>query len=674
MNRKIQSALVVMFLITSVFAAVPFASLSDADGQSTSGTPHGIILDVNADDLGSLIDPMLKDAVQEALAEIEDDATWTVANAKLNPDVYAALGMNVIESDNEATLSVLAVADALVDFEANGVAESKNKKNFSIDAKLEMEVSADIDLHLIKIDAGWVLDGASGKFGAVLDPSLDIMIPLDKDMDDFEDIFGDLDDLDDFSFDIDDDNIFDLDDIEPVELVVREFNLDGEPLILSGNFSATWLSDDDEPESELVTAISMMNNIASFVKSMDAEMFDDESYVMLSNMPGFLSTVTDDVIDDSEEMFGEILVPSTMTVSDFVNDSFESMYAGLNTPETMMYLAMVQEFVDIKENFVLSSSEYNGIQDRVDSVIKKGSQDFAETKHTVTFVNVNGTVATTQTVEHGKSIKIDDKVSSLMNSNNEGEVFYGWIRADSAATLDPANPVKYVAGSEFVSLDCVIGDVTVMPVYGIEIENFDKMSSASYSDISVLITDLIKGETEFSIENVKDAKNLKFFIEFDKDDDVPVNKLGWQFSGSAGSTVSTVNTNVNVEMIGSSDEKGIKINFEHSGLLPTGTSVVLQLDKEKYAAGTAFDLYHIEPNGDKKLVAAGVMVDKDGDIEFQISECSSYVLEKNSTVSGYAALSGGSSDGSNTMFYVGVGVGVAVVVIAAAAFFFIRRN
>lgn len=674
MNRKIQSALVVMFLITSVFAAVPFASLSDADGQSTSGTPHGIILDVNADDLGSLIDPMLKDAVQEALAEIEDDATWTVTNAKFNPDVYAALGMNVIESENEATLSVLAVADALVYFEANGVAESKNKKNFSIDAKLEMEVSADIDLHLIKIDAGWVLDGASGKFGAVLDPSLDIMIPVDKDMDDFEDIFGDLDDLDDFSFDIDDDNIFDLDDIEPVELVVREFNLDGEPLILSGNFSATWLSDDDEPESELVTAISMMNNIASFVKSMDAEMFDDESYVMLSNMPGFLSTVTDDVIDDSEEMFGEILVPSAVTVSDFVNDAFESMYAGLNTPETMMYLAMVQEFVDIKENFVLSSSEYNGIQDRVDSVIKKGSQDFAETKHTVTFVNVNGTVATTQTVEHGKSIKIDDKVSSLMNSNNEGEVFYGWVRAGSVATLDPANPVKYVAGSEFVSLDCVIGDVTVMPVYGIEIENFDKMSSASYSDISVLITDLIKGETEFSIENVKDAKNLKFFVEFDKDDDVPVNKLGWQFSGSAGSTVSTVNTNVNVEMIGSSDEKGIKINFEHSGLLPTGTSVVLQLDKEKYAAGTAFDLYHIEPNGDKKLVAAGVMVDKDGDIEFQISECSSYVLEKNSTVSGYAALSGGSSDGSNTMFYVGFGVGFAVVVIAAAAFFFIRRN
>lgn len=674
MNRKIQSALVVMFLITSVFAAVPFASLSDADGQSTSGTPHGIILDVNADDLGSLIDPMLKDAVQEALAEIEDDATWTVTNAKFNPDVYAALGMNVIESEDEATLSVLAVADALVDFEANGVAESKNKKNFSIDAKLEMEVSADIDLHLIKIDAGWVLDGASGKFGAVLDPSLDIMIPVDKDMDDFEDIFGDLDDLDDFSFDIDDDNIFDLDDIEPVELVVREFNLDGEPLILSGNFSATWLSDDDEPESELVTAISMMNNIASFVKSMDAEMFDDESYVMLSNMPGFLSTVTDDVIDDSEEMFGEILVPSAVTVSDFVNDAFESMYAGLNTPETMMYLAMVQEFVDIKENFVLSSSEYNGIQDRVDSVIKKGSQDFAETKHTVTFVNVNGTVATTQTVEHGKSIKIDDKVSSLMNSNNEGEVFYGWVRAGSVATLDPANPVKYVAGSEFVSLDCVIGDVTVMPVYGIEIENFDKMSSASYSDISVLITDLIKGETEFSIENVKDAKNLKFFVEFDKDDDVPVNKLGWQFSGSAGSTVSTVNTNVNVEMIGSSDEKGIKINFEHSGLLPTGTSVVLQLDKEKYAAGTAFDLYHIEPNGDKKLVAAGVMVDKDGDIEFQISECSSYVLEKNSTVSGYAALSGGSSDGSNTMFYVGFGVGFAVVVIAAAAFFFIRRN
>ncbi|MBQ2763034.1 MAG: hypothetical protein IJF47_04910 [Candidatus Methanomethylophilaceae archaeon] len=674
MNRKIQSALVVMFLITSVFAAVPFASLSDADGQSTSGTPHGIILDVNADDLGSLIDPMLKDAVQEALAEIEDDATWTVTNAKFNPDVYAALGMNVIESENEATLSVLAVADALVDFEANGVAESKNKKNFSIDAKLEMEVSADIDLHLIKIDAGWVLDGASGKFGAVLDPSLDIMIPVDKDMDDFEDIFGDLDDLGDFSFDIDDDNIFDLDDIEPVELVVREFNLDGEPLILSGNFSATWLSDDDEPESELVTAISMMNNIASFVKSMDAEMFDDESYVMLSNMPGFLSTVTDDVIDDSEEMFGEILVPSAVTVSDFVNDAFESMYAGLNTPETMMYLAMVQEFVDIKENFVLSSSEYNGIQDRVDSVIKKGSQDFAETKHTVTFVNVNGTVATTQTVEHGKSIKIDDKVSSLMNSNNEGEVFYGWIRADSVATLDPANPVKYVAGSEFVSLDCVIGDVTVMPVYGIEIENFDKMSSASYSDISVLITDLIKGETEFSIENVKDAKNLKFFVEFEKDDDVPVNKLGWQFSGSAGSTVSTVNTNVNVEMIGSSDEKGIKINFEHSGLLPTGTSVVLQLDKEKYAAGTAFDLYHIEPNGDKKLVAAGVMVDKDGDIEFQISECSSYVLEKNSTVSGYAALSSGSSDGSNTMFYIGFGVGFAVVVIAAAAFFFIRRN
>ena len=674
MNRKIQSALVVMFLITSVFAAVPFASLSDADGQSTSGTPHGIILDVNADDLGSLIDPMLKDAVQEALAEIEDDATWTVTNAKFNPDVYAALGMNVIESEDEATLSVLAVADALVDFEANGVAESKNKKNFSIDAKLEMEVSADIDLHLIKIDAGWILDGASGKFGAVLDPSLDIMIPVDKDMDDFEDIFGDLDDLDDFSFDIDDDNIFDLDDIEPVELVVREFNLDGEPLILSGNFSATWLSDDDEPESELVTAISMMNNIASFVKSMDAEMFDDESYVMLSNMPGFLSTVTDDVIDDSEEMFGEILVPSAVTVSDFVNDAFESMYAGLNTPETMMYLAMVQEFVDIKENFVLSSSEYNGIQDRVDSVIKKGSQDFAETKHTVTFVNVNGTVATTQTVEHGKSIKIDDKVSSLMNSNNEGEVFYGWVRAGSVATLDPANPVKYVAGSEFVSLDCVIGDVTVMPVYGIEIENFDKMSSASYSDISVLITDLIKGETEFSIENVKDAKNLKFFVEFDKDDDVPVNKLGWQFSGSAGSTVSTVNTNVNVEMIGSSDEKGIKINFEHSGLLPTGTSVVLQLDKEKYAAGTAFDLYHIEPNGDKKLVAAGVMVDKDGDIEFQISECSSYVLEKNSTVSGYAALSGGSSDGSNTMFYVGFGVGFAVVVIAAAAFFFIRRN
>ena len=67
------------------------------------------------------------------------------------------------------------------------------------------------------------------------------------------------------------------------------------------------------------------------------------------------------------------------------------------------------------------------------------------------------------------------------------------------------------------------------------------------------------------------------------------------------------------------------LNFSHSGVLP-GTATISYNVSDKYAAGTKLYVAHFKESTNTLETPQEVVVDADGYIEFDITECSSYVL------------------------------------------------
>lgn len=623
------------------------------------------MLDLDSSDLNHFIsNDDLKSYVEETLSGIEDDAVWEAKTAKFTPDVYLGLALKVVsETDTEAVISGIVAGDVSINFSASGTAESANKENFSISGKLDAELAVDLTINMIKKDSVWVLDNVKGEYGIYADGLIDLSVPVSDHFD--------IDDLGDAELFDDDEGLGDLFDSK-IQLEVQKVKIDADPLVVYGHlFASMAVSDEDDGELELVVSVTAMNNIAKVIKSSGLKAYmDGDDYAELISIPGYITGVLDD--DYAEDVTEEEvpLPPFGNSLVDGFDDLFESLYDSIlsllgPSPEVTQYLNMFE----ITEDFILSENTYKAVKDKANGTFDYAAGKFAGQKHTVTFIDPETMKASTsQSVEHGKSISETDEVKKLMNPGN-GQVFFGWRTVVNEYDGDDWDDYENY-DEIYVSLDSVLGDVSVMPVYAVEIKNFDALIDEYYD--GVIITDTVDGDDDFDVEILRNLENLRFSVNFTNSDNVGVKEIEWQFKCLDSPYDGKVNTKVDVKSAG--DKGDFILDFQHSGALPEGTYVNFYVDTAKYPVGTAFDMYHVEENGSLRMTQTGLIVGEGGLVQAPIASCSSYVFEKNTVVSEYVELEGSKSSDSGSNIFIYVGIGVIAVAIIAAAVFFIRRN
>lgn len=145
-----------------------------------------------------------------------------------------------------------------------------------------------------------------------------------------------------------------------------------------------------------------------------------------------------------------------------------------------------------------------------------------------------------------------------------------------------------------------------------------------------------------TFEEAKKSNQNIILTETNDDGDII---YGWSFSSDK---ITDSNIDVNTEITFTEEAptdlqvslnpytKDLKnvnfLNFSHSGLLP-GTATIYYNVSGKYTAGTKLYIAHFNESTKTLETPVEVTVDEDGYIEFDITECSSYVLytEKTST-------------------------------------------
>lgn len=144
-----------------------------------------------------------------------------------------------------------------------------------------------------------------------------------------------------------------------------------------------------------------------------------------------------------------------------------------------------------------------------------------------------------------------------------------------------------------------------------------------------------EGLTSDVIEDAKNSNQNLVLVKLDENEEIV---YGWEFdSNSITDTTIDVNTNITFteaapEEVKTDLEKLVTtykdvnyLNFEHNGKLP-GTANIIYYVGDKYAAGTELYVAHYNETSKELEEAMTVTVDEGGYIEFDITECSSYVL------------------------------------------------
>jgi len=311
------------------------------------------------------------------------------------------------------------------------------------------------------------------------------------------------------------------------------------------------------------------------------------------------------------------------------------------------------EFLFGDSGLKLSSSEENKLANATTGAINSVIDEFKDMEFDVTFYDENGEVKYTEEgTKWGQPVKKTTDVLALEDAGTDKK-FLGWYVKD---TLIPANLTK------------VYGDLEVYPLYATvylptEIEN--AINEASSGD--ELWVELSEGAFSTALIG---SKEIIVNVSVPGATNAPVKSVVWSFSSAGGE--------IPIGFTSSMEKESIKIDFTHSGALPSGTTVTVDVS-EKFKNGDIIDVYHIKDNNSKEAIE-GYYIVQDGKVIIEIAECSSYLLEVNNgltTIEPSVVPSDTPDDkddgGINFILIGGIAVGI-VAVIGLGAFFFLRRQ
>ena len=163
----------------------------------------------------------------------------------------------------------------------------------------------------------------------------------------------------------------------------------------------------------------------------------------------------------------------------------------------------------------------------------------------------------------------------------------------------------------------------------------------------------------------------------------PVKSVLWTFSNGLSDDPLTEDINeasVKIGFTSTMKNNAVKIDFKHNGVLPGGTTVIIDVG-DKFANGTVINVFHLDENNEKDELITGYFVVQDGQVAVPLEHCSAYLLEVNNGLTNIVPVvtpddvpdEPDDDGGINFLLIGGIGVGV-VAVIGLGAFFFLRRQ
>lgn len=326
------------------------------------------------------------------------------------------------------------------------------------------------------------------------------------------------------------------------------------------------------------------------------------------------------------------------------------------------------------DGLALSSADANTIRDRAKSAMDSATDSFNSQEHKVTvlgyaspgYYEVKGEL----TIKTGGAIPNSGVVSDVIQNPPAGKKFVGW----NVAVITNQNENGITVEGRSLEIDRVYSDMVIYPEYAEVIDSIDQVapnSGGSYVvEVSSSILDLSTISGTHIVLDLTDVETAGL-----------VDGVSWSFNDVPTGTTNKVNTKVSVSaptetvsqvLAGKNMDGAIMLNFEHSGDVPVGTYVIVNVGN-RYDAGTAFEVYHIDDTNAVSMTSSAVTVDASGNVKIPIEHCSSYVLVQGSIIDDVPVGNGsGPGDGGNWLLYGGIAIGV--IVLLGVVIFLIKRR
>ena len=461
---------------------------------------------------------------------------------------------------------------------------------------------------------------------------------------------------------------------------------------------------------------TFMNNIGSFVNDVSGIMGGAESTSAYNDIPAFASgPLPMDLEAVPAEQFGIVgnlldlssddlsyLIAAYMLASGSTTPSEPGTDVGMSydfptilqkakdyfltqaTEEEKAILDAIKSGVTAllgNDGLALSSADANTIRDRAKSAMDSATDSFNSQEHKVTvlgyaspgYYEVKGEVS----IKTGGAIPNSGVVSDVIQNPPAGKKFVGWKVATDTSEV----PEGIIVVDEMsLDIDRIYSDLVIFPEYADVVDSMDQIIPNSNRTYVVQVpsgdlteSDFVKFATSHVVLDLTDVETAGL-----------VNGVSWSFdifdSTDYGSVVS-MSTKVSVSaptetvsqaLAGKSMDGAIMLNFEHSGAVPDGTYVIVNVG-DRYDVGTAFEVYHIDDTNAVSMTSSAVTVDASGNVKIPIEHCSSYVLVQDSVIDDVPVGNGsGPGDGGNWLLYGGIAIGV--IVLLGVVIFLIKRR
>ena len=299
-----------------------------------------------------------------------------------------------------------------------------------------------------------------------------------------------------------------------------------------------------------------------------------------------------------------------------------------------------------------------------------------------------GTITVAQTLNRGSinnaTLKITNGTINSLYAGGESpestpdDIVNGGFKENIVVDITGGNIAKFLPGSDFDQditpnrsnvvvfyKSANIGNAAdIISLFGTSAKEYITENNVDFV-YNEVINDVELNDSLFSA--LKDTGNV-YTVVVDKGETA----YSWVFDGSSITNKDiSVNTEITFtneapEAIKTEIESQIKglenvsyLNFSHNGLLP-GKATIVYYVGDKYSDGTKLYVSHFNEET-KKLEKTQEVTVEDGNIVFDITECSSYVLATNNIVNTEnETISSNPKTGDNIILYIVLGIiGVA---------------
>ena len=667
--NKLLSAMIIAVMVASV-CAVPFAAAEEPAAEDKSvlkeGDSYGLWINISKADIYRIANEAIgtdlikiDDNYVKGLIESEIEKTGKeVENFSLTFDFNAKAGIAasiITVTDEVNTYRATGIVDATLIL--NGSYETVAKKYIDVPPEIDDENILDyIDEHKDLIEENKILN-VSGNASINLGIAIDASISVDNKTGILKSIDGKIGlyvemKSESSRYDSCEGVDFKVDDKEEMYgnmyIEAKSFEKDNVTMIQSngiksgfGDMDDMFFEVDEMEDIETPLSAGVVEGTLSSIKSITE--IDKE---MLGIVAG--------IINKNDDILAKL--------PDDIKNKEGKLDVDLIPEEYLLAINKVFGFIFGDDGLALTDKEVSDIRQSASDVLNIGMSKISSKEFTVEFypdlLSVDDpTKVVKKTVKFGNPVEMTDDVRSFMNAP-EGKVFIGWY---ACVSEDGKLTFKFEGPDAIGMVTC---DMKLVPVFA------DK--KMSIKDIYDALDDQNEDEIFASLGNDDefDATKLegKDNVHIEISNDSTVGSVMWNFKGNNIGATGEVKLGYDATKEGSV----VTVAFKHSGALPDGTSVTIDMSSS-FDAGTVLKVYHIV-NDEKTLVTGTATVGTDGKVTIPIASCSSYSFEANDAFSSIVNVGDdGGSDGGINMLLVGGGI-AAVAVIGVGAFLFMRRQ